>query len=378
MRQGSKSMLSAEEVVEQQEERMAVVSHYTELVRQYSTPEFRQRSLSRDRETKRYESPAESRVASPVRSLTSQSSIQKERLPINSGKIITPIPPIASMTGPKITGKIITPIPPVIPTTPIQRAKPISPSEQNSRRNSLTNRVNGIEPDPSVTRGRSRIQEPADEMRRSRRSSVIDSRSTTPTQRRPESRPTSRNETRPDSRNESQPPSRNESPMPRSRNVSRDRGPSVAGSRSSSRTRVSESSSRSAGGVRPTKSSRPSSRSSSKDRSRAGSPTEIELDRLQRALDDKRARLRRTSTKDEDRARSEEATGGRNALLTRETERKVRSTISYAMDVGLLMAATYVYLFKNEVYAIPILALLLFRYIQQEVRGWIPAWYRRR
>lgn len=162
--------------------------------------------------------------------------------------------------------------------------------------------------------------------------------------------------------------------MPRSRNVSRDRAPSVAGSRSSSTTRGSES--RPSSGRQQTRgSSRPSSRSNSKDRSRANTPTAEKIERLQRALDDKNNRLRRVSTKDEARQKEEEE---KSAMLTIEAEKKVRNVFDYVMDVGLLLAALYVYLFKKEVLAIPIIALLLYRYIQQEINGWMPAWLRRR
>ncbi|XP_058807498.1 uncharacterized protein LOC131673494 isoform X2 [Phymastichus coffea] len=266
MRQGSKQLSTEEVEEEQQEERMAVVSHYTEIVKQYSSPEYRQRSLSRDREPVRR--PSEPRVASPIRNqmtnqpiiqrerlpMVNQPSLQKERLPITPGKIVTPIPPII----PLIPGaKIIEPIPPVMPTTPIQKAKPIDPAEQRSRRRS---RGNSIEPE---LRSRPRRQESTDS-RPSRKSSIANSRSTTPTKLKVNSRPSSRNE----------------SPIPRSRNVSTDR------SRATSVSRTNKKS----------KSSRPSSRSSSKDRSRAATPTEEKLERLQRALDDKRDRMRRAST----------------------------------------------------------------------------------
>lgn len=349
---------------------MAVVSHYTEIVKQYSAPEYRQRSLSRDRETTRR--PSEPRVMSPIRNqstnlpivsreprvtspirnqstnplivsreprvgspirnqpieqkervpMMKQSSITKEKLPVTPGKIITSIPPII----PLIPGsKIIEPIPPMIPTIPIQRAKPIDPSEQRSRR-----RSRGDSSEPEM-RSRLRTQESTDS-RPSRKSSMADSRSSTPTRLRLDSRPSSRNE----------------SPMPRSRNVSRDR---------------SRANSVATNGKRSAKSSRPTSRSSSNDRSRASSPTEEKLERLQRALDNKRRRA--SSIKDD-------------AKLKEETERKVRSTFNYFIDVGLLLAALYVYLFKKEILAVPIIALLLFRYIQQELKDLMPNWWRKR
>ncbi|KAJ8687544.1 hypothetical protein QAD02_023338 [Eretmocerus hayati] len=359
MRLGSKTLSTESNEEEQHEERMAVVSHYTELVRQYSHPDFRQRSLSRDREPKRYESPSESRVASPTRTRPMQ---PKEKLPVTPGKIITPIPP-TTLLPPMPSAKIITPIPPVMPTTPIQRAMPITSSNHISRR---LGRKNGT-PEPETLavptpRGRSRRQE-SNEDGRSRRSSISDSRNASPARRR--SRPVS--------------VTRNESPMPRSRNVSRDRGQSVASSRSSSKTRANES--RRVSEVRQSRSglggSRPSSRASSRDRSRANTPSESKMERLQRALDEREGRRRRGSSRNEARDVSEDP-DAKNATLDVETERKVRSTMSYFTDVGLLLAAIYVYLFKKEVLAIPIIGLLLYRYVQQEMHGWTPRWFRRR
>lgn len=53
---------------------------------------------------------------------------------------------------------------------------------------------------------------------------------------------------------------------------------------------------------------------------------------------------------------------------------QVKSTMVYLTDLTLLIAAIYVYLFKKEIFAIPFLALLFYRHIQEGVhrrlRGW--------
>ncbi|XP_011495824.1 PREDICTED: uncharacterized protein LOC105360581 [Ceratosolen solmsi marchali] len=374
MRHNSKTMLSLDDNEEEKEEKMAVVSHYTELVEQYSNPELRQRSLSRDREQKLYENRSESRVTSPIP--TNQSDFYKDKQFATSNKIITSISPnkptcnkiITSISPmvPLMSSKIITPIPPVIPTTPILKAKRLTLTEQNSRRGSLTNRVNRVEPETPTTRGRSRKQEPVNEVKRIRKTSREDLRKI-PIQKRTENRSSSRNESRPNSPNES--------PICRSRNVSRDRESSRPGSRSSSTTRANEfrsvNSIKSSSGM---KSSRPSSRSSSKDRSRANTPTETQMERLQRALENKKDRIRKNSIMDDTRMKEGDK-DIKNIMLAINAERKVRTTISYITDVVLLLAAMYVYLFKKEILAIPIIGLLLYRYIQQEIRDWVPTWW---
>ncbi|CAB0030903.1 unnamed protein product [Trichogramma brassicae] len=182
MRQGSRG-LSLEEEQEIKEEKKAVVSHYTELVRQYSTPEFRQRSLSRDRETRRYtESPSESRLTSPGPTGSSRSSLTRDKLPVTPGKIIEPIQPII----PPSIGKIIEPIPPIIPSIPIQKAKPIAP-EQRSRRESLNNDSAGLD-----------LESPT-----SKRMSRRDSANLSPNLRSRDDASLTRMEFRPSSRNES-------------------------------------------------------------------------------------------------------------------------------------------------------------------------------
>ncbi|XP_053994647.1 titin homolog isoform X2 [Hylaeus volcanicus] len=186
----------------------------------------------------------------------------------------------------------------------------------------------------------------------------------------------------------SRPPSRTESPTPRSRNVSVER---VASSRSSSKTRVRAPSqdrrppsrtgseeqryvrekSVEEGSRRSRKpSSRTHSRSSSRDRNRPETPVGLKMERLQKALESKKYRpLRRGSAIE--REYSEERVPSRlnEGQLALEAEKNVRFTVGYVTDLTLLMAAVYVYIFKKETLAIPFIALLLYRRIQHEIRG---------
>ena len=184
-----------------------------------------------------------------------------------------------------------------------------------------------------------------------------------------------------DDKKRSRPPSRQESPASRSRNVSSERGTS---SRSSSKTRKAEVSGEYANRksvdrlICGHKISRPSSRSNSRDRTRADTPTEAKMERLQRTLKDRKHRSRRNSTNYEESNRSSNMGYhvNSNNVLAIKAKKNVRSTVSYVTDLILLMAAIYVYLFKREILAIPIIGLLLYRRIQQGIRGLIPKWLR--
>ncbi|XP_076225313.1 uncharacterized protein LOC143174719 isoform X2 [Nomia melanderi] len=177
------------------------------------------------------------------------------------------------------------------------------------------------------------------------------------------------------------PRSRNESPAPRSRNVSKDRG--ETSSRSSSKTRVrapsQERKSISRTGseeqrynreksvdIESRQSRRPShSRSSSRDRIRPETPVKIKVERLQKALESKKYR----SSKRGSRAEYSEQGRQNDEQLALEATKNVRFTVDYVTDLTLLMAAVYVYLFKKETMAIPFIALLLYRRIQHEIKG---------
>ncbi|XP_076247129.1 uncharacterized protein LOC143187062 [Calliopsis andreniformis] len=199
----------------------------------------------------------------------------------------------------------------------------------------------------------------------------------------------------------SRPASRNQSPAPRSRNVSVERG--GASSRSSSKTRVrapsqdrrppSRTGSEDQRYVReksvedgPRRSKRPSSRtssrSSSRDRNRPETPVELKMERLHKALGSKKYRSsRRGSATDRDYPEEFVQSRLNDKQLEIEAEKNVRFTVGYVTDLTLLMAAIYVYIFKKETFAIPFIALLLYRRIQHEVRkrmsrGWL--WSKRK
>ena len=217
--------------------------------------------------------------------------------------------------------------------------------------------------------------------------------------------------------------SRNESPAPRSRNVSTERA-ATTGSRSSSKTRNREvSQDRSSAAPRSTSKTRnrdasrdrkaPASRSSSKTRNREASQ-ERSSTRLRKERSVSRTRnaatYRSVDVSPSDSETSSRITG-RKKNASRKTERmsrgssrgrrvsmvetengaegvviderlavnaakNIRSTMSYVTDLTILIAAAYVYLFKKEMFAVPLIGLLLYRRIQQDIRGWIPKRWR--
>lgn len=187
-------------------------------------------------------------------------------------------------------------------------------------------------------------------------------------------------------RRESRASSRTRSPSSRSRNVSVERGGTPARSSSKSRVRAPSRERSDRAGSRTTSEERGlgrersvdrtsrnrkgTSRSSSRDRQRATTPTELKIERLQRALESKKYRPRNRTRSDIDRhcpnsSPTDRANDERLALRARNT---VKSTVNYITDLTLLMAAVYVYLFKKETMAIPFIALLLYRRIQEGIR----------
>lgn len=60
--------------------------------------------------------------------------------------------------------------------------------------------------------------------------------------------------------------------------------------------------------------------------------------------------------------------------LVRRAEESVKSTISYATDLGMLVLAVWLFLFSSELLALPVLALLVYRQVKEEVRRRTPAW----
>jgi titin len=59
-------------------------------------------------------------------------------------------------------------------------------------------------------------------------------------------------------------------------------------------------------------------------------------------------------------------------------DQKVKSTISYATDLSLFIAACYLYLFKDARLAIPILFLMVYRQIGEAIQEKMPAWMKRK
>lgn len=57
--------------------------------------------------------------------------------------------------------------------------------------------------------------------------------------------------------------------------------------------------------------------------------------------------------------------------LQEEVQLKVKSSLTYATDVSILVFATYVYFFKSAILALPIVMLLLYRQISNKVPDWM-------
>lgn len=69
---------------------------------------------------------------------------------------------------------------------------------------------------------------------------------------------------------------------------------------------------------------------------------------------------------------------GRNEELIAKAEIKVRSTIDYMTDLAMFIVACWLYLFDNELLAIPVLLVMAYRQLQEEISKRIPAWVKRR
>lgn len=78
----------------------------------------------------------------------------------------------------------------------------------------------------------------------------------------------------------------------------------------------------------------------------------------------------RTSTPGSDRTRQDE-------LMAR-AEVKVRSAVDWLMDLAMFAVACWLYLFQNELLAIPVLLIMVYRQLKEEIRKRIPAWLIRR
>ena len=65
--------------------------------------------------------------------------------------------------------------------------------------------------------------------------------------------------------------------------------------------------------------------------------------------------------------------------LAIEAKHNVRSMVGYVTDLTLLLAAVYIYLFKKETMAIPFIALLLYRRVSEEIKGRVlEGWWSKR
>lgn len=58
-------------------------------------------------------------------------------------------------------------------------------------------------------------------------------------------------------------------------------------------------------------------------------------------------------------------------ILQEQVQLKVKSTMTHATDVSILLFATYVYFFKSAILALPILVLLLYRQISDKIPDWM-------
>ncbi|XP_076170609.1 uncharacterized protein LOC143148292 isoform X2 [Ptiloglossa arizonensis] len=344
-----RSVTSEEEVDEEDiEARMAVVNHYTEIVREHSSrynyrsseerkfgeslASSRRSSLSEDQDTRDHVAKDRSEAAISAKSNRKQETRgveQNQRTRVKKEKEIDrPEKKERGLNGPKSRQE--------------KKERDIDRLERQSRQHKRSPGSRGTTPARDIKSGK-------------------------------EKRP-------------SRPPSRNESPAPRSRNMSVEIGTS---SRSSSKTRVRAPSldrrpSSRAGsedqrfvreksvedGTRRSRksSSRTPSRSSSRDRNRSETPIGLRMDRLQKALESKKYRpTRRGSVTERDYPEVHGRLSGEQLAL--EATQNVRFTVGYVTDLTLLMAAVYIYLFKKETLAIPFIALLLYRRVQHEIRG---------
>ncbi|XP_043484198.1 titin homolog [Leptopilina heterotoma] len=308
LKQMSKSSITSSDNEEERfEQRMAVVSHYTEIVNQFSQTH------------KPF--PPQKRVPTPTFSRTEK---------INPEEIVK------SLSIP--------------PTRVDYSSDERSSDSQNYRDRNLNQEFNQRSGTFSPTRTETRrARSRADEIPAPRSRNVSTDRAAS-------SRSSSKTR-------------RGENSKPRSRNVSSERG--GGSSRSSSKTRNDQSSHQNQSSKYQS-SSRTSSRSNSRDRSRAQTPTEAKMERLQSQSGGRRQRSRRISTHE----RYDFIDPHTKYLLEIQAERNVRSNFSFVTDVILLLAAVYVYIFKEAIFAIPIIGLILYRRIQQGICDLIPKWLR--
>lgn len=310
-----RSMTSEEEAAEA-EARMAVVNQYTEIVREYSS------------HSKGLDSAASSR-----RSSFSEDQDQKHR--------------VQEKLAPK----------------PTKKQEQDDTSKSNAKIKNEADKQKRGNQTPSSRKGNadSRGATPARDTMKEKRASKPSSRDQSPAARRRDL-PAERargSSSRSSSKTRNRTPSRDRSKRSMSRN---DSGESQVVEKS-----LEQGTRRSKVPSRP--SSRSSSRSNSRERYGATVPVESKVEKLQKALESNKYRAARKGSAQEN-AEEERTPDGQQLVL--EAKEKVRSTVSYMTDLTLLMAAMYVYLFKRETLAIPFIALLLYRRVQEVVHSWLP------
>lgn len=57
--------------------------------------------------------------------------------------------------------------------------------------------------------------------------------------------------------------------------------------------------------------------------------------------------------------------------MQEQVQLQVKSAMTHATDVAILLFATYVYFFKSAILALPILVLLLYRQIADKIPDWM-------
>ncbi|KAF5297178.1 hypothetical protein FQA39_LY12193 [Lamprigera yunnana] len=60
--------------------------------------------------------------------------------------------------------------------------------------------------------------------------------------------------------------------------------------------------------------------------------------------------------------------------LSAKAEIKVKTTIDYITDWGMFFVACYLYFFQNELLAIPVLLVMVYRQLKEEIRNKLPSW----
>ncbi|XP_076262798.1 myomesin and myosin binding protein isoform X2 [Rhynchophorus ferrugineus] len=64
--------------------------------------------------------------------------------------------------------------------------------------------------------------------------------------------------------------------------------------------------------------------------------------------------------------------------LEARAEVKLRSMVDWLTDLAMFAVACWFYLFSNELFAVPLLIIMVYRQIKEEIRKWIPEWIARR